>query len=286
MPQVVYCNGGYRLRGDAKVSFEDRGFQFADGIYEVLWLENGILIDLPEHLKRLRQSGRELKITLPDEATLTHIAYETARRNLVKRGGFYIQVSRGTTLRNHSLPTHCSPSIVMAVYGMDIPPLEPHNIHTIPDFRWSHCHIKSTALLASVMAASNAWIVTKDDTIITAPLSNRILSGITRQRILKVIKKLGLKHKQEYFTLSQALNAKEAFYTSTTRFVQSVGKINGKPIGNGDGNDNHIGKGNDNDNGNDKGNRNGKGNGNDKGKAGEITTALYKGYLDYLNINE
>ena len=281
MPQVVYCNGSYQSRLEAGVSFEDRGFQFADGVYEVIWLENGVLVDLADHLARLRQSATQLQISgLPDEAVLTHIAYQTVRRNFARRGGFYIQASRGVAERNHSINVSAEPSVVMAVYAMDTPPLAPHNVVTIQDFRWKHCHIKATALIASVMArseaearhsneawyldenskvlegsASNAWIVDKTDTVITAPLSNRILSGITRKRVLKLIKRLGLKHKEAYFSVDEAKSAKEAFYTSTTRFVQAVGSIDQTSIGSGDG----------------------------KGKAGKITTALYRCYVEYLS---
>lgn len=279
MSQIVYVCGRYLPKVRAAVGFEDRGFQFGDGVYEVVWVEGGRIIDLPKHLARLGRSCGELAMTMPAPAALANIAAETIRRNFFYRGALYIQLSRGAARRNHLFPAEPKTTVVMAVYPLPLPPLRADGVTTMADFRWRHCHIKSTSLLASVLArqhafgegnpeawyldensrvlegaASNAWIVNKNGNIFTAPLSNAILSGITRWRVLKLIKQLGFKCEERYFTLEEALKAKEAFYTSTTQFIKSVGFIDNKPIAD--------------------------------GEVGETTAALYDSYLGYLGCDE
>ena len=275
MSQVVYVRGRYLPKARAVVGFEDRGFQFGDGVYEVVWVENGKFVDLDKHLKRLARSCGQLLMKMPPPAALANIAAQTVARNFSRRGALYIQLSRGAARRNHFFPEGGEPTVVMAFYPSAIAPLVADRVVTVRDFRWKRCHIKATSLLASVLArqhafragtqeawyvdensrvlegaASNAWVINGRGTVITAPLSNSILAGITRWRVMKLIKKLGLDCEERYFTLADALRAKEAFYTSTTQFVRPVGFIDEKPIAD--------------------------------GKVGDVTAALYESYLRYL----
>ncbi len=259
MSQVVYARGRYLEKTRASIGFEDRGFQFGDGVYEVAWVENGRVVDLGLHFDRMKLSCAQLRIKMPPPTALANIAAQTVRRNFLKQGALYIQLSRGEARREHAFPASSVPTLVMAVYPQSVPSLAAAKVVTMEDFRWGRCDIKATSLLASVLArqkaaglgvsetwyvdkngkvlegaASNAWIVERGGSLRTAPLNSSILGGITRMRILNLAKKMGLKCVERHFTLDEALKAKEAFYTSATQFVRPVTAIDGKPIGNGE----------------------------------------------------
>ena len=259
---LAYVNGQYVLRLDASTSIEDRGYQFADGIYEVIWLKNGILIDEPAHIKRLKRSLKELEIAMPmTEAALRIVTNELIRRNRAAQGDymFYIQISRGIARRNHLFPKSAAPSIAMTLTRFT-PPTENEiqkgvKIITHPDIRWARRDIKSIALLPNILArqkaaeaqareamlvdekgvvtegsTANIFII-KNNTLITHPADNNILNGVTRMAILSLAKKLNVKIAERAFTAKEAAAADEIFISSTTAGVLPVSQLDAKKIG-------------------------------------------------------
>jgi D-alanine transaminase len=264
MSHVAYVNGRYVPKQQAVVHIEDRGYQFADAVYEVTCIWNGVPVDHAAHLKRLRRSLTELRITMPcNEAALTAIQREIVRRNRVTRGTVYIQVGRGVAARNHPFPaTAVKPSLVMvAKHGAG--PAEAVaqagvKLTVRPDIRWGRVDIKTVGLLPNALAkqaavenksfeallvkpdgtvteasASNAWIVTKDKALVTHPLTHGILGGITRDTVLRLAKAAGYHIQERAFTLDEALAAKEMFLTGTTTFVLPVVQVDDKIVANG-----------------------------------------------------
>ena len=263
MPRLAYVNGRYLPHRQGTVHIEDRGFQFADGVYEVVPVYRGVLIDEAPHLDRLERSLGELRIPLPrSRATLKLIARELIRRNDLRNGLVYMQVTRGAARRDHSFPANVSPTLVMTTRQT-----KPHReallrdgaaVITLPDIRWRRCDIKSVALLPNVLAkqaateagayeawqvddegrvtegsSTNAWIVTNENTAITRGASPAILNGITRLSLLKVIRDAGYDFAERPFTVAEAKAAREAFLTSSTSYVMPVTRIDGTPIGDG-----------------------------------------------------
>ena len=264
MSRVAYVNGRYVPHGEAAVHIEDRGYQFADGVYEVVAVNGGGLVDAGWHMQRLRRSLDELAIAMPmPEAALEFVMRETARRNRVRQGIVYLQISRGVARRDHGFPVAGTrPSVVVTSrYGK--PPSKSVTdrgvrVLSVPDIRWTRCDIKSVSLLPNVLAkqaareagayeawqvdaegyvtegsSTNAWIVDAEGRLITRPPENAILNGITRRRLIELARAHDLTVEERAFTLEEAKRAREAFLTSTTSFVLPVVQIDDAVIGNG-----------------------------------------------------
>jgi D-alanine transaminase len=263
MSRIAYVNGRYVPHGEAQVHVEDRGYQFADGVYEVIAVEDGRLIDEPLHLARLDRSLRELRIDWPMPArALSLVMREVARRNRVRNGIVYLQVTRGVARRDHKFPKVALPALVITARSQTASGLKLFDdgvkVITIPDIRWKRCDIKSVSLLPNVLGkqqaaeagayeawqvdssgyvtegtSSNAWIITKDGAVVTRDVSDAILNGITRISLLAVAREQGLAIEERPFTVAEAKQAREAFVTSTTSFVLPVTQIDDTVIGNG-----------------------------------------------------
>lgn len=263
MARISYVNGRYLDHADAYVHMEDRGYQFADGIYEVIAFYNRTLVDEGLHLTRFYRSLRELAITPPmNEAALKLVMQEIIARNDRIDGTLYMQVTRGVAKRDHAAPVGIKPSLTMLVTGPKIPKdadvQQGITVISVPDIRWGRRDIKSIALLPNTLAkqqalaagvrdawlvneqgliteasASNAYIVNAKGEIVTHPLTQDILGGCTRAVVLEQAKKAGFRVIERAFSLKEALAAQEAFITGTTSNVLPIVKIDGKAIGNG-----------------------------------------------------
>ncbi len=264
MSRICYVNSRYLPRQRAQVSVEDRGFQFADGVYEVCEVRGGRIVDEHRHMARLESSLNELRIARPmTEAALAVVMRETIARNRVRDGIVYVQITRGAARRDFPFPLKTRPSLVVTARNNDLSRLEQLAsegiaVVTVPDIRWGRVNIKTVALLPNVLAkqqareqgareawlldkagritegaSSNAWIVARDGKILTHPLGSDVLPGITRSVLLDVIKAQGLVVEERAFTLEEAYSAREAFITSASQIVLPVTSINGRPVGNG-----------------------------------------------------
>ncbi len=265
MSRIAYVNGRYLAHGTATIHIEDRGYQFSDGVYEVCEVRGGCIIDQRRHLARLKRSLDELGIAVPmGEAALAAVMRECMRRNRVRDGIVYLQVTRGVARRDHGFPPPGTPpSIVVTARNIDLAgneriAAEGMAVITVPDNRWERVDIKSISLLPNVLAkqaareqgakeawfvdrnghvtegsSSNAWIVTKGGKVVTRPADNGILRGITRTVLLDVIKAQGLELEERPFTVDEAYGAREAFLTSASQIVMPVVRIDDRPVGNG-----------------------------------------------------
>ncbi|MSO68117.1 MAG: D-amino-acid transaminase [Pseudolabrys sp.] len=265
MSRIAYVNGRYLPLSGAKVAIEDRGFQFADGVYEVCEVRGGRLVDERRHVARLDRSLNEIRIARPmSAAALSIVLRETVRRNRVRDGIVYLQITRGVARRDFSFPqANTPPSVVVTARSNDLARLERMAeegiaVITLPDIRWQRVDIKSVALLPNVLAkqtardrgareawlvdaqgrvtegaSSNAWIVSRDGTLITHPLGRDILPGVTRSVVIDVIKAQGLVFEERGFSVEEAYAAREAFVTSASQIVLPVVSIDGRPVGNG-----------------------------------------------------
>jgi D-alanine transaminase len=265
MSRIAYVNGRYRPWRDATVHIEDRGYQFADGVYEVCEVRAGRLVDERRHMARLQRSLAELSMALPMPlAALSVVLHETVRRNRVEHGIVYLQITRGVARRDHAFPPPGSPaSIVVTARRLDRDKVERGAaegiaVITTPETRWARVDIKSIALLPNVLAkqaarqqgareawfvdvngdvtegaSSNAWIVTADGVVVTRPADHAILSGISRAVTLDVIAAQGLRFEERPFTVKEAQDAREAFVTAATQIVMPVVRLDGKPVGKG-----------------------------------------------------
>ena len=263
MSRVAYVNGLYLPHRRAAVHVEDRGYQFADGVYEVIAVKNGRFVDDTPHLERLDRSLRELEIAPPmSRAALRVVMAEMLRRNRIRDGILYIQMTRGVAARDHPFPADSDTSVVMTARLE--PPQDPRlgengvDVISIPDIRWKRCDIKSVSLLPNILGkqaahragafeawqineegfvtegtSTNAWIVDAEGRLCTPPIGEQILSGITRRRILKLAEREGIEFTERHFTLKEAQSAREAFITSTTTLVLPVTTIDDAVIGNG-----------------------------------------------------
>ena len=264
MSRIAYVNGRYVPHNQAAVHIEDRGYQFADGVYEVTAVRNGKLVDNDWHMDRLERSLKELRIRQPmGRRALAMVMGETARRNRVKNGIVYLQVTRGVARRDHPFPGgEVEPALVMT--AKSTPPTNPQVIEdgikvvSVPDIRWARRDIKSVSLLPNCLAkqeakehgayeawqieadgrvtegsSTNAWIIDQDGTLITHPAEDAILNGITRRRLIELAKAKGIKVEERYFTIDEAKQAREAFLTSTTSFVTPIVEVDETVIGNG-----------------------------------------------------
>jgi D-alanine transaminase len=266
MSRIAYVNGRYVPHAKASVHVEDRGYQFADGVYEVCEVLGGQLIDAPRHLARLQRSLDELKIVPPmGMGSLSVVMRETVERNRVRDGIVYLQITRGVARRDFPFPDTSTPAtLVVTSRANDMAKLEQMAsegiaVVTVPDIRWGRVDIKSVALLPNVLAkqaareqgareawlvdadgkitegaSSNAWIVTRDGVLMTRGIDdNRILRGITRTTLLDAIAALDVKFEERAFTAEEAYAAREAFVTSASQTVMPVVRIDGRPVGNG-----------------------------------------------------
>ena len=263
MTRVAYVNRRYVPHHSAQVHIEDRSMQFADGVYEVVAVLNGKLVDREWHHERLERSLGELGIAMPmSRAALEAVLDEMVRRNRVDEGIVYLQVGRGVAPREHTFPAHVRPSVVATARSARPASasalIEGVRVVSTHDQRWERCDVKSVALLPNVLAKqaaaeagafeawqvdadsivtegthSNAWIVDQDGAIVTRPESNAILSGITRRRLLAVARDASLPVVERAFSLDEAKAAREAFLTSTSSFVVPVVQIDDKVIANG-----------------------------------------------------
>lgn len=263
MSRVAYVNGQYVPHGEASVHIEDRGYQFADGIYEVCEVRDGAIIDMGPHLDRLERSAHELQMKLlMGRKAMAFVINEIRTRNRVNNGLIYIQVSRGVAPRNHLFPGDNTPlSVVMTARYSSRKTTETKaekgvSVITVPDNRWDRVDIKTVSLLPNVLAkqkakengayeawfvdddgmvtegsSTNAWIVTQDDVLVTRPAQHGILKGITRSTVLKTAEKLQVKIEERKFSVEEALNAKEAFITAATTIVVPIIEMDRRKIG-------------------------------------------------------
>jgi D-alanine transaminase len=265
MSRVAYVNGTYRPHADATVHVEDRGFQFADGVYEVWSVFEGRLADFDGHMTRLHRSLSELRIPIPmTREALGRVLKETVRRNRVREGLVYIQVTRGTARRDHPFPPEGTPpSVIVTARSL---PLSKGNaaaakgvaVITQPDIRWGRCDIKTVGLLPNVLAkqaakergaaeawmvdemglvtegsSTNAWIVDEEGKLRTRDAQSNILHGITRAAVMRMAADEGLEVEERAFSVEEAKRAREAFYTSASGFVMPAVSIDGAKIGDG-----------------------------------------------------
>src|SRR5437867_12030750 len=260
---IAYVNGAFVPLSEAKVSVLDRGFLFADGIYEVAAVLDGKLIDNASHLARLQRSVGEIALALPEAIDrIQEIQKELIARNNLVNGMVYLEVTRGAdTGRDFAFPKGVKPTLIMFTSVKDIvnaPSAKTGiGVITVPDIRWARRDIKSVALLAQVLAkqaaavagAGEAWmiedgkvteggssscfILTQDDVIVTRQNGSQILPGCTRKAVLAVAWDRHGRVEERAFSVEEALAAKEAFVTSASVFVQAVVSIDGKKIADG-----------------------------------------------------
>jgi D-alanine transaminase len=263
MARIAYVNGRYRPLHGAAVAAEDRGYQFADGVYEVIKVLGGQPRDLERHLDRLARSLAALDITPPmPRRALASVLHETLRRNRLSDALVYLQVTRGTAPRNHLFPKRARPSLVITVRRPAFPGErereEGVGVITEPDLRWGRCDIKSISLLPNVLArqsaaaagcreawlvdregmvtegsASNAYIVDGAGRLITHPLNERILGGVTRSVVLELARQDGIEVVEQPFSVDEAHAAREAALSSTSSWLLPVTTIDGRPVSNG-----------------------------------------------------
>ena len=265
MTRVVYVNGRYLPYAQAGVHVEDRGFQFADAIYEVCEINSGRLIDETRHMDRLERSLAELRITMPmSRAALGLVMREVVRRNRVTTGLLYLQVTRGQAPRDFPFPAgDVSPTLVCLARRVDDAKRQARaekgiSVVTAPDIRWGRCDIKTVMLLPAVLAkegaaeagaqeawlvdrdgfvtegaSSNAWILDASGTLRTRPTGNAILPGVTRRTLLDVLSREKIPLEERAFRVEDALHSREAFITSASGTIMPVVSINSTPIGDG-----------------------------------------------------
>jgi D-alanine transaminase len=265
MSRITYVNGLYVPHAEAAVHVEDRGYQFADGVYEVCEVRGGKMVDERRHMERLVRSLGEIHIRLPMPlAALGVVLRETIRRNRVRDGLVYLQVTRGVARRDHYFPDPSTPpSIVVTARASDPAKAEATaaqgiGVITVPENRWDRVDIKTVGLLPNVLAkeqakaagareawfvdkegrvteggSTNAWIVTAEGRIVTRPAEAGILRGITRTVVFEVAEKLQLRIEERAFTVAEVLAAREAFITAASTIVMPVVRIDGHPVGEG-----------------------------------------------------
>jgi D-alanine transaminase len=263
MSRIAYVNGRYVPHRAAAVHVEDRGYQFADGVYEVMAVKGGRLLDEAGHLDRLERSLAELRMAAPmRRAPLAAVLREVVRRNRVEDGIVYLQVTRGVAPRDHAFPKRPVPPSLVVTARRQKAKLDAMAkgvaVVTVPDIRWRRRDIKTVGLTANVLAkqqateagayeawlveeggrvtegsSTNAWIVTRDKVIVTRRADRDILNGITRLALLGLGGKAGYRFEERAFTVAEAQGAAEAFITSATSWVIPVVKIDERWIGNG-----------------------------------------------------
>jgi len=265
MSRFAYVNGRFVRHGEAAVHIEDRGYQLADGVYEVWAVFDGKLADAEGHFARLWRSLDELRIAHPmGEAALTCVLREAVRRNSVRDGLVYLQVTRGVARRDHAFPNPAvPPSIVVTAKSVDRKAAEAKaalgaSVISVPENRWGRCDIKSVGLLPNALAkqaarergaieawfvddlglvtegaSSNAWIIDAEGNLRTRDTNANILRGVTRSTLLEVIREAGLPINEKPFTIADAQAAREAFITGAGTLVMPIVRVDGVTVGNG-----------------------------------------------------
>ncbi|MCB1412337.1 MAG: D-amino-acid transaminase [Xanthobacteraceae bacterium] len=265
MSRIAYVNGHYRNLRDACVNIEDRGYQFSDGVYEVCEIRDGRLVDMPRHMARLQRSLGELRIAMPMPlSALSVVMREVVRRNRVGYGIVYLQITRGVARRDHAFPPDAvRPGVVVTARSLSRARNEATAargiaVITVPENRWPRVDIKSVSLLPNVLAkqaardrgayeawyvdgdglvtegsSSNAWIVTRQGSVVTRSARSGILSGITRSVLIEVMEALQVRFEERPFSPAEARDAAEAFVTSASQIVMPVVSVDGQPIGDG-----------------------------------------------------
>jgi D-alanine transaminase len=265
MARIAYVNGRYCNLADASVNIEDRGYQFADGVYEVCEIRNARIVDMPRHLARLQRSLAELRIAPPMPlSALQIVLHEVVRRNRVHYGIVYLQITRGVARRDHAFPpASVRPSLVVSAKPLNFAKNQDTAAHgikvvTYPENRWPRVDIKSIALLPNVLAkqaareqgayeawyvdergfvtegaSSNAWIVTAEGRVVTRSAANGILPGITRAVLIDALAAMQLSLDERAFTPQEASQAAEAFVTASSQIVMPVVMIDGQLVGDG-----------------------------------------------------
>lgn len=266
MGRIIYVNGSYKPYADATIHAEDRGFQFADSVYEVIEVLGGKLVDATRHLVRLERSLNELRMPAPmGNAALLHVIARTIKLNRVRDGLVYLQVSRGEGPRDFAFPPvgRVAPTLVVIARSQSQVKIADTAaagiaVKTMPDIRWGRSDIKTVMLLPACLAkdaakrdgakeawfvdgqgnitegaSSNAWIVTQSGVLVTRQLDNRILGGVTRATLVDCARTEGVSIEERAFTRAEALLAREAFITSASNTVMPVTSIDGQTIGNG-----------------------------------------------------
>ena len=262
--RIAYVEGRYLPHPRAGVHIEDRGLQFADSVYEVFSVANGALLDEEAHLERLDRSLGALEIARPlARSALSVIMREVLRRNRLRDGLIYVQVTRGSYPRDHMIPTGARGTVIVTARRLDPGTIESRRasgikVKTLPDIRWGRCDIKATGLLPNVLAktearragafeawlvdrdgkitegtSTNAWIVDGNGMVLTRSLSTDILAGVTRATLLRAAAAAGLRIEERSFTVEEARRAHEAFVTSATGGVIPVVEVDGAKIGEG-----------------------------------------------------
>ena len=279
MSRFAYVNGQYIPHGMAAVHIEDRGYQFGDGVYEVVLLVNGKMADCDGHLKRLKRSLKEMSMASPvSDAAMRQIMARVIRLNRVKTGIIYIQVTRGVARRDHKFPKHSQPSLVMTVKHLSVDTgqqFKGKSAITVPDQRWERRDIKTIQLLPNCLAkqaaaeqgayeaimvmadgtvsegsSSNVWILTDSGQLITRQANESILNGITRRSVQRIASERQLEIVERPFTVAEMMAAEEVFVTSATSMVTAVTQIDDMQI--------------------------------HEGKVGRIATALKADYIDHI----
>jgi D-alanine transaminase len=262
LSRIVYVNGAFVPEAEARISVFDRGFIFADGIYEVSAVLDGGLVDNDAHLARLERSLGAIQLAMPcPKEEIVALQKELIRRNRLVEGSIYLQVTRGPADREFAFPPDAKPSLVMFTQARDIlddpKAVSGIKLLSVPDIRWARRDIKSVALLAQVLAkqaaaaagcqeaimheegvvteggSSTVFIVTEGGGIVTRPNSHAILPGITRQTVLRLARERSLTIEERLFTLDEVFAAQECFVTSATSFVKPVIEVDGRRIGGG-----------------------------------------------------
>ncbi len=262
LTRTFYVNGEFVAENEARISVLDRGFLFADAVYEVTSVLDGRLIDNTNHMTRLRRSLAELSMDSPgSDKEIVAIQEELVSRNNLNEGLVYLQISRGAADRDFAFPQNIEPSLVMFTQEKNLltsPKAETGlSVITVDDIRWSRRDIKTVGLLAPVLAkqaaaaagaddawmvedgyvtegsSNNAYIIDENGVVMTRHLGNEILSGITREAVLKLSDVCQIQVVENPFTPEQAYQAKEAFITSASMFVMPVVSIDGHTIGDG-----------------------------------------------------
>lgn len=265
MSRIAYVNGRYLPQSEASVNIEDRGYQFGDGIYEVVHLHGGRYIDEDRHLARLERSLREIQLPMPMSlAALRMVLREVAHRNRLTEGLLYMQVTRGVAPRDHAFPkTPVPPALVVTIKRIPPYPTDVDRwtgtVITAPDLRWARRDIKSVNLLPNCLArqaarekgaieavlydeatgivtegaATSFWIVDAQGTVITRQLGHQILPGCTRGALLAELEAEGIAVEEREFSLQEVRDAKETFITSATSFVKPIVAVDGTPVNDG-----------------------------------------------------
>lgn len=265
MPRIAYVNGRYVPHAQARVHVEDRGYQFSDGVYEVCEIYDGRIVDETRHLDRLDRSLGEMAMEWPiGREALGVVMREVVRRNRVRDGLVYLQVTRGVAPRDHAFPPPGTPPAIVVTAKAtsraqnDRLAEEGVKVITLPDNRWERVDIKTVSLLPNVLArqkareagareawfvdrdgyvtegaATTAWIVTADGTLVTRPDGSGILPGITRRTAMRVAEREGYPIEERKFTVEEAQAAREAFITAASTVVMPVVMIDDRPVANG-----------------------------------------------------